>query len=142
MSELRLTQAQMTEMRAHIQRCRPEEACGLLAGQDGTVRAVLPIKNQAGSPVRFRMDPVEQLRAFDRIERQGWELLGIFHSHPAGPPRPSATDIAEAAYDVVHIIWSPRQGSWEANGFSIRHGLVSDVKLYVSDGATDASITA
>ncbi len=142
MSELRLTRSQMLEMRAHVEGCVPEEACGLLAGHDGAVRAVIPIKNQARSPVRFRMDPVEQLRAFDHIEAQGWQLLGVFHSHPAGPPHPSETDIAEAAYDVVHLIWSPRQGDWEANGFSIRQGLVSAVKLYVSDGEIGTTIIA
>ncbi len=141
-NELRLTQSQMTEMRAHIMSCLPEEACGLLAGQDGAVRAVIPIKNVARSPVVFRMDPAEQLRAFDSIETQGWRLLAVYHSHPAGPSRPSETDIAEAAYDVVHVIWSPREGAWEANGFSIRNGLVSEVKLYVSDGEAGTTTTA
>jgi proteasome lid subunit RPN8/RPN11 len=80
------------------------------------------------------MDPREQLRAFERIEAGGWDLLGIFHSHPAGPDHPSATDIAEAAYDVVQIIWSPRAGGWNARAFSIRDGHLFEVKLYVADG--------
>ena len=132
--ELRLTSAQLAEMEAHVQVCLPAEACGLLAGANGTIYKVIPIKNQADSLVRFRMEPAEQLRAFNYIVAQGWQLLGIFHSHPAGPPRPSATDIAEAAYDVVHIIWSPSGGAWKASAFWIRSGLLSEVKLYVADG--------
>ena len=120
-------------MRTHVQACLPEEACGLLAGSSGTIRGVLPIKNRAASPVRFQMDAVEQLQAFDHIETQGWQLLGIYHSHPAGPARPSATDLAEAAYEVVHLIWSPGEGGWKVNGFWIRHGTASEVELTVAD---------
>ena len=36
----------------------------------------------------------------------GSMLIGIFHSHPAGPETASVTDIAEAAYEVVSVIWS------------------------------------
>ena len=133
-TSLRLTRSQWEEMQAYVQRCLPEEACGLLAGSHETVVEVIPIQNTAHSPSRFRMDPREQVRAFERIEAQGWELLGIFHSHPAGPDHPSATDIAEAAYDAVNVIWSPGAGGGTARAFSIRDGSVSEVKLYVSDG--------
>ncbi len=87
---------------AHV----PLEACGLLAGRNGSVKKVLPVRNQAQSPVRFVMDPYEQLQAFEWIDSQELELVGIFHSHPAGPETVSATDIREAAYEVVHLVWS------------------------------------
>ncbi len=140
-SELRLTRGQWDQMRAHVQGHLPEEACGLLAGLEQEVREVLPIANQAHSPYRFRMDPQEQLSAFEHIENQHWQLLGIFHSHPAGPPHPSATDIIEASYDVVYVIWSLRAEGWEANAFSIREGLVSEVKLKLADGQPGSTIT-
>jgi proteasome lid subunit RPN8/RPN11 len=123
-------------MQAHIEACLPEEACGLLAGVDGAVIDVIPVENQAHSPVRFRMEPAAQLRAFEHLEAQGWQLLAVFHSHPAGPAHPSPTDIAEAAYDVIHVIWSPGEGGWQARAFLIRSGLVSAVKLNVSGSET------
>ncbi len=138
---IRITRKQLGEMREHIQNCLPAEACGLLAGSERIVHEVFPIKNIAESAARFRMDPVEQLRAFQRIESRGWELVGIFHSHPAGPPRPSETDVAEAAYDVVHIIWSPGHEDWDARAFLIRDGAASAVKLEVADDG-QASATA
>lgn len=134
MRQIKLTRAQIAEMRGHIEACLPFEACGLLAGSDGTVREVIPVTNQARSPARFRMDSIEQLRAFHRIEARGLELLGIFHSHPGGPRAPSVTDVAEAAYKVVYIIWSRSQDTWEADSFWIEHGLISEVKLSVADG--------
>ncbi len=121
-------------MLAHLEACLPNEGCGLLAGQAGIVHEVIPIPNAAASPVRFRMDPREQLRALDAIDEKGWELLGIFHSHPAGPVGPSVTDVAEAAYSAVYVICSRDRGSWQANGFWIDQGSISDVKLDAADG--------
>lgn len=133
MNQLRVTPVQLAEMRAHVEACLPLEACGLLAGSDGVVTEVIPVTNEARSPVRFRMRPVEQLAAFERIAAEGRELLAVFHSHPAGPARPSQTDVAEAAYEAVHIIWSPGAATWEARAFWIEGGRVSAVELYVAD---------
>jgi proteasome lid subunit RPN8/RPN11 len=98
------------------------------------VQEVIPVTNGARSPVKYRMDPLEQLRAFNWIEDKGWELLGIFHSHPTGPVGPSATDIADAAYPVVYVIWSRTGGLWKAKGFWIEESRVSEVELYAADG--------
>ena len=89
------------------------------------------VRNQEQSPVRFVMDPREQLKAFDWIESSGLDLLGIFHSHPAGPEIVSVTDIAEAAYEVIHIIWSRTEGRWQARGFWIEAGEASEVTLRI-----------
>ena len=94
----------------------------MLAGKNDRVEKVILVRNQAQSPVRFVMDPYEQLQAFDWIESNGLDLLGIFHSHPAGPETASATDIAEAAYEVVHLIWSRKQDRWQVRGFWIENG--------------------
>jgi proteasome lid subunit RPN8/RPN11 len=102
-----------------------------LAGRNDQVEKVIEVLNQAQSPVRFVMDPYEQLKAFDWIEASGLDLLGIFHSHPAGPETASVTDIAEAAYDVVHVIWSRAGGSWQARGFWIEAGEASEVSLRI-----------
>lgn len=124
-------------MRAHAESCAPLEACGLLAGKEGRVSRVFLIKNQAQSPDRFRMDPAEQLRAFDQIEADGLDLLGIFHSHPAGPETLSATDIAEAAYEVVQIIWSRADikggATWHALAFLIENDRSQQVELQITD---------
>jgi len=79
------------------------------------------------------MDPYAQLQAFEWIESHALELIGIFHSHPAGPETASATDIAEAAYEVVHIIWSRQNGRWNARGFWIENGQVTEVTLLIND---------
>lgn len=128
-----LSAGQWQEMLDHVDRQAPLEACGLLAGKNSRVKNVILVRNQAHSPVRFVMDPYEQLQAFHWMDDQGLALLGIFHSHPAGPATVSVTDIAEAAYEVVHIIWSRKQDQWQARGFWIEHGIVNEVSLQVAE---------
>lgn len=115
----------------HAETHAPLESCGLLAGKMERVEKVLFVQNQAQSPVRFVMDPYEQLRAFDWIESRGLDLLGIFHSHPAGPETVSPTDIAEAAYAVVHVICSRSRGAWKLCGFWIEDGRAIEVPLQI-----------
>lgn len=118
-------------MTRHIDSLAPLEACGLLAGRAGRVEAVIPITNAEQSPVKFRMDPLEQLHAFEWIDENELELLGIFHSHPSGPETASPTDLAEAAYEVVHIILSPAGSSWQVRGFLFQNGKASEANLHV-----------
>lgn len=116
-------------MQAHVSHLAPQEACGLLAGRGQEVTAIFPITNELSSPVRFRMAAREQLRALEQIDAQGLDLLAIFHSHPGGPSTPSATDIAEAVYPVVNIIWNGAGGAWQARGFWIAADGFEEVPL-------------
>ncbi len=134
MMRLAIPRDQVAEMRDHIEKCLPQEACGLLAGRTGSVQKVIPVANEARSTVRFRMDSREQIEAQQWIEANGLELVGIFHSHPAGPERPSETDIAEAAYPVVHLIWSRPEANWTVKGYWIEGGRVKEVGLDIAGG--------
>ena len=120
-------------MIAHVDSNLPLEACGLLAGSGSRVESVLMVKNQAQSPVRYVMDPIEQLNAFEWIDSHGLDILGIFHSHPTGPETVSPTDIAESAYEVVHVILSHADGTWRARGFRIEDNTYREVTLITSN---------
>ena len=128
---LRLPKRHWQAMRRHVARHVPLEACGLLAGRQGRVEAVLRVRNAAQSPVRFRMDARQQLKAFEWIESRGLDLVGIFHSHPAGPETVSPTDLAESAYPVVNVIWFRHGKRWQARGFWIEAGQAAEVNLQV-----------
>lgn len=123
-------------MRAHVGACAPLEACGLLIGSGEVVSEVRAILNAAQSAVRFRMEPAQQLHAFRDIEDRKLELLGVFHSHPAAADSdslriPSETDIREAAYPVVHVIWHRQGGQWQGAGFWIEADRITEVPLDV-----------
>ena len=118
------------EIRSHIIQALPEEACGIAAGRDNLVNLVIPITNQLHSPVRFHMEPNEQLQAFEKIDENGLELLAIYHSHPMGLDQPSSTDIAEAYYpDAIYLIWFPDPIDWNCRGFMIQEGDFHEVPI-------------
>jgi proteasome lid subunit RPN8/RPN11 len=79
------------------------------------------------------MDPLEQVQAFNWIDEHDLELLGIFHSHPTGPEYPSPTDIEEAAYEVIYIIWSRAPVGWQAHGYRIQNAEAQEVSLLIVD---------
>ncbi len=129
MPALQIARAHWEQMRAHVAAAAPLEACGLLAGKERQSGAVYRITNELASRERFRMQPSEQLKAFVDIEKAGAELLAIYHSHPAGPPRPSKTDVAEALYPgVIHLIWSPQDGEWNCGAFLLDEGRADQVE--------------
>lgn len=117
-------------MRADVAARDPNEACGLVAGKNRRSLAVIPITNILHSPVLYRMDPHEQLEAFNLLDEKGWDLLAIYHSHPQGPQGPSATDIQEAYYpDSVYLIWWREAGQWRCRGFIIKGQQVFETPL-------------
>lgn len=103
----------------HVRACLPEEACGLLGGTGERAAVALPVENILHSATRFRMVPEAQIAAMLELDRQGLELTAIWHSHPSGPPEPSAIDIAEAAYpEVGYLIWT-RTPAWTCSAFDL-----------------------
>lgn len=121
----------VAQMRSHVSREAPLEACGLLAGIHDRVETIFEITNAERSPVRFRMNPQEQFDAFMRIESLGQELLGIYHSHPNGPATVSATDIADAAYPAAHLLWFCENDEWLLRAFWIESGRAIEIALQI-----------
>jgi len=78
----------------------PQEACGLLLGESGRIVQAKPCSNVAFEPeTRFELDPQALIDAHRAERGGGAALLGYYHSHPSGPPEPSATDRAQASGD-------------------------------------------
>ncbi|MBE2220141.1 MAG: M67 family metallopeptidase [Anaerolineae bacterium] len=120
-------------MLAHLQANYPLEACGLLAGTANQARHWYAIDNRLASPVAYEMEPRQQLQAMLDLEAQGWEMVAIVHSHPAGPERPSPTDIAQAYYpDCVYVIVSLADRSQPVvRGFRIENGRFHEIRINV-----------
>ena len=84
------------EIIAHAREEAPDEVCGLLAGQDGRSARVFRMVNQAHSPLRFEVDPLEVMRTLEEIDEAGLEVAGLYHSHTRTEPYPSQTDVTFA----------------------------------------------
>jgi proteasome lid subunit RPN8/RPN11 len=129
-----IPQEQWEVMRNSVEKCLPEEACGLLIGSKNLVSEAIPVTNELHSTTRYRMDPAEQLQAFLKIDELDIELLGIYHSHPCGPPTPSETDISEAAYpDAVYVILCPSSSGWRPRGFQIISNEIVEIEIRIDD---------
>lgn len=114
----------------HVVKNLPEEACGLLAGNNNKVTIVIPISNQLHSRVKYFMEPVELLKGLEKIEAEQLDLLAIFHSHPEGPFRPSETDVKEFLYPgVATIICSPINENWVLKSFMIENDHYHEIEL-------------
>jgi proteasome lid subunit RPN8/RPN11 len=84
-------------LRAWAEAARPRETCGLLFGvRAGDVADAVPLANLAPEPDRFDLDPAGFVRADAAARERGLRVVGVWHSHPAGPPAPSAHDLAGA----------------------------------------------
>ena len=90
---LRIGREFADEMIAHALQDDPNECCGILSGSDGTVSKLYRITNSSASPVRYQMDPQEFLQAMLDSDRNGWDMLGFYHSHTHSPAYPSQTDV-------------------------------------------------
>jgi proteasome lid subunit RPN8/RPN11 len=94
---------------SHAQETVPREACGLLAGRREGEHPVVETshraRNVASAPrVGYRIDTRAQLALMDGIEAAGRTVVGIYHSHPAGPATLSERDRREASWLGYHYV--------------------------------------
>ena len=109
-----LTSALKEALVAQAEAVAPHECCGLLLGTGQTITAIQPALNVHPNPAtHFEIDP-STLIAAHKAEREGGpQVLGYYHSHPAGPPEPSSADQAMAARDnKVWAIVGQGRGGW------------------------------
>lgn len=128
-----ITRAQVEEMVKHARNGFPNEACGLIAARDGRAVKVYCLENAEGSPVTYRMDSGEQLRAMLEIDDEGWDLGAVFHSHTRTRAYPSATDVRLAFYpSTLYVIVSLADpASPDVRAFRIEEGRIIEEALAI-----------
>lgn len=133
---LALPAAVLEAMLAHARADLPNEACGLLGGDRASGRATSyhPARNALASRYAYEVEASDLVRIMFAIEAEGDALVAIFHSHPATPSAPSASDVRDAAYPVVHLIVSLAEASARpVRGWRIEAGAVREVPLRIED---------
>jgi len=130
---MKITRTLYEEMIAHAREEAPNECCGMVGTGDGQAVEVYRAVNAEASPLRFRIDPEEQLDLHNRIEQAGLELGAIYHSHTRTEPRPSQTDInfAKLWPGVLWIIVGLANGEPDVRTWRIDDGRVADAELVV-----------
>jgi len=97
----------------HVEEAYPEEGAGLLLGVEGEVKQILSLANAREDEARhnrFLITPEEYLKAELTADRLGLSLIGVFHSHPDHPNRPSEFDRDWAQPFFSYIITSVNEG--------------------------------
>ncbi|HEU4473095.1 MAG TPA: M67 family metallopeptidase [Flavisolibacter sp.] len=90
----------------------PDECCGFMFGteEDGlrTVSAIQVVDNakEGDKRRRFEISARDYMNAESLAEERGWQLLGIYHSHPNHPPVPSEHDRVAAQPFFSYLILS------------------------------------
>ncbi|NPA32189.1 MAG: M67 family metallopeptidase [Aquificae bacterium] len=125
---LKVKKDALSRMIELAQRDYPYETCGLMLGKSHRgVREVYevfptPNANKERKHDRYEIDPKDYMRAEDYALKKGLEIVGVYHSHPEHPDRPSEFDRVRAFPDLSYIIFSVKDGkvvsyrSWELVG--------------------------
>lgn len=124
----------LEEMIAHAKAEFPNEACGIVAGCDGRPVRLYATANSERSPVRYVIEAREQLEIMREMDDQGWDILGIFHSHTHSPAYPSQTDVQLAYYpDALYFIVSLMREPAVVRAYHIKDGTITEVALELTD---------
>ena len=142
-SVLRIEQDIYDAIVAHAKKDHPDEACGVVAGPEGSDRAerFVPMVNAAGSPTFYEFDPSDLLALYKEMDARDEEPVVIYHSHTATEAYPSRTDIGLAMEPNAHyVLVSTREhgnsdGPVEFRSYRIVNGEVTEEEVSVGTGA-------
>ncbi|OGC04712.1 hypothetical protein A2276_01905 [candidate division WOR-1 bacterium RIFOXYA12_FULL_43_27] len=119
------------EIKKHAKEEAPLEACGYLAGKEGSAAELFRMTNIDKSEEHFSFDPKEQFRAIKDARAKNLSLIAVYHSHPNSPARLSDEDIRLAHDpDTVYVIHSLLDG--ETKGFRVVNGEILDELLQIA----------
>jgi proteasome lid subunit RPN8/RPN11 len=105
----------------HAEAAYPFEGCGLLLGpfaKEKVAQKVVTLKNTLREEGRGRFDfafsAQEFMQAQKAAEKEKLDVVGLFHTHPDHPPRPSPTDTSQPMLSGwINIIASVHGGKFK-----------------------------
>jgi len=112
------TEFVLDTIRQHGADAYPEEGCGFLlgtvteAGENHVTDLRRAPNRQSDQRTRRYQLTADDYRAADEDARErGLDIVGVYHSHPDHPARPSETDLAEATFPgYTYVIVSVEDG--------------------------------
>jgi proteasome lid subunit RPN8/RPN11 len=136
---LRIRAELVDAMVAHARADHPDEACGVIAGPEGSdhPERFIPMVNAARSATFYEFDSADLLRLYREMDDLGEEPVVIYHSHTATEAYPSRTDISYASEPGAHyVLVSTREagaeeGPVEVRSYRIVDGVVSEEPIEI-----------
>lgn len=114
--ELKILPAAIRDIHTIGEKRYPYECCGFLYGSSGKdgiqVTEAIEVINDSeeNKRVHYTIPPKEFMKAERYALAQNLQLIGVFHSHPDHPPKPSGRDLADALPELSYFITSVHQG--------------------------------
>ena len=132
--DLEIPEDLMNRIIQHARQEYPLEGCGILAGKKGRISRFYPMGNTEKSSSRYLMEPEEQVRVFQEIEKEGLELSAIYHSHPHSQAFPSQRDVDLAFYpdSLILIISLMDPKDPQVGIFQIENGKIQQKGLKIT----------
>ncbi len=114
-------------MKEHAERGYPDEVCGVMIGAGRVVSEFTECRNLNTERAhdRYELDPLSFNFADTSAREKNLNIVGIYHSHPDHPARPSETDRVRA--------WS----GWGYLIMSIEKGVLKDSTLWYLNEKTE-----
>jgi proteasome lid subunit RPN8/RPN11 len=120
---------------AHARRDHPDEACGVVAGPEGSDRPTrfVAMLNAARSPTFYEFDSGDLLALYKQMAANDEEPVVIYHSHTATEAYPSRTDISYASEPNAHyvLVSTREEDATEFRSFRIVDGVVMEEPVEV-----------
>lgn len=136
----------LNQIHTNGQAAYPEEGAGLLLGTvQGDVKIVQRIfsmenaREDGARHNRYLLTAQDYLDAEQEAERLGLDVLGVFHSHPDHPNRPSEFDLEWAMPWFSYLITSVNEGIPEGSRTWLlnyeRSQFIEEPLVIISEGA-------
>ena len=135
--KLTISRALYEKIIEHARKDHPDEACGIIAGPEGsdTPTRFIPMLNAARSPTFYEFDSGEQFRVWREMADADEEAVVVYHSHTATQAYPSRTDISYAGEPQAHyVLVSTRdEPATEFRSYRIIDGKVTEEPVQISE---------
>ncbi|MDQ0376914.1 M67 family metallopeptidase [Amycolatopsis thermophila] len=134
---LRIRRELVDEIVAHARRDHPDEACGVIAGPEGSDRPerFIPMLNAARSPTFYEFDSGDLLKLYREMDANDEVPVVIYHSHTATEAYPSRTDVSYASEpDAHYVLVSTRDPeTHEFRSYRIVDGVVTEEPVEITE---------
>ena len=136
---LTIRQDLVDAMVAHARADHPDEACGVIAGPDGSDEPTrfIPMVNAARSPTFYEFDSMDLLKLYRDMDDNDEVPVVIYHSHTATEAYPSRTEVSYASEPEAHyVLVSTREtgtvdGPYEFRSYRIVDGVITEEEITV-----------
>ncbi|MGV9312507.1 Mov34/MPN/PAD-1 family protein [Streptomyces sp. NPDC003691] len=128
---LTLTQDLYDRIVAHARADHPDEACGIVAGPEGSDRPerFIPMENAARSSTFYEFDSGDLLKLYRELDDNDEVPVIVYHSHTMTEAYPSRTDVSYAGEPNAHYVLVSTADTAGEGPFQFRSFRIVDEKI-------------